>query len=509
MRAAVKLALAAILFISTAFAQDVASFEKRVTVHKLPNGLTLLVLQRPEAPVFSFLTIVDAGAVQDPQGLTGLAHMMEHEAFKGTPNVGTSNWPAEKAALEGVEKAFAAYNYERNKESARDPKKLEQLQKAWQDAIANADKYVVENEFSKILDSQGEVGMNASTSSDETVYFYSLPANRLELWAYMESERLLHPVMREFYKERDVVTEERRMRTDSQPFGRLAEQFFAASYIAHPYKNPPVGWPADLQNLSATDAERFFHTYYIPSNMTVAVVGDVNAAQVIPVVEKYFGRIPSRIKPEEAPTAEPQQLGEREVLLREPTQPYYIEGYHRPDYRDADDNVYDMISDILSDGRTSRLYRSLVRDKKIALQAAGVSGFPGTKYPHLFVFYAISTPEHTPQELADAIHQEIERLKTEPVSDEELKMVKTRERANLIRGLGDNSGLASELAVYQARFGDWRELFRQLDKLDKVTKEDVRRVANKFFTAENRTVGIIETAKPGNAPSAPAKGEAQ
>lgn len=496
MKMAIKLAACLLLIIGISATQDVASFEKRVTVHKLANGLTVVVMERPEAPVFSFFTLVDAGAVQDPKGLTGLAHMMEHEAFKGTPSIGTTNWPAEKAALDKVEKAFAAYNYERKKEIGRDDKKLAELEKAWRAATEEADKYVVDNAFAKILDEQGEVGMNAATSDDQTVYFYSLPANRVELWAYLESERFLHPVMREFYKERDVVFEERRMRTDSQPFGRLFEQFTAASFIAHPYHHPPVGWPADLRNLSATDAERFFHTYYIPSNMTVAVVGDVKAPQVIALVEKYFGRIPSAPTPAEAPTAEPPQSAERQVTLLEQTQPIYAEGYHRPDYHDPDDSVYDVISDLLSEGRTSRLYRSLVRDKKIALAAAGESGFPGIKYPHLFVFESLAAPGHSTQEQADAIHTEIERLKNEPVSDEELKMVKTRERANLIRGLGDNEGLAEQLAIYQARFGDWRYLFKELDHLDKVTAADVQRVSKKVFTPTNRTVAEISTQPP-------------
>src|SRR5947209_12741199 len=341
MRSAVKFAIVPILLCAFAGAQDLASFEKRVTVHKLPNGLTLVVLERPEAPVFSFFTLVDAGSVQDPKGYTGLAHMMEHEAFKGTPTIGTKNWVAEKAALAEVEKAYAAYDYERKKEVGRDPKKIAEMEKAWKAAIEKADEYVKPNEFSEILDQQGEEGMNAFTASDETGYFYSLPANRLELWAYMESERFLHPVMREFYKERDVVWEERRLRIDSSPIGRMVEQFLFTAFFAHPYHNPNVGWPADLDNLSATVAERFFKTYYIPSNMTIAVVGDVKAAQVIAMVDRYFGRIPSRPKPAESPTAEPAQLGERDVVLREQTQPYYLEGYHQPDYRDPDDNVYD------------------------------------------------------------------------------------------------------------------------------------------------------------------------
>jgi predicted Zn-dependent peptidase len=481
------------LLTALATAQDVASFAKRITVKKLPNGLTILICERPEAPVFSFYTVVDAGSAQDPIRATGLAHMFEHMAFKGTDKIGTTDYAAEKPLLAKVEVAYAAYIAERDKEVGRDPAKLKQLEKAWKDATAEADKYVKSNEFSKIVEQNGGEDVNASTNYDSTNYEYSLPANRLELWAYLESERFLHPVLREFYKERDVVIEERRMRTDSNPIGRLLEQFDAAAFEAHPYHRPTVGWMSDLNTFSATEAQKFYDTYYVPSNMVVAVAGDVNAAQAMPILEKYFGRLPTRPHPDEATTTEPPQNSERRVVLKEKSQPLYLEGYHRPDYRTKDDAVYDAITDLMSEGRTSRLYRALVRDKKIAAFSAGFSGLPGIKYPHLFAFYAFPLPGHTPQEMGDAIHVEIERLKKEDISDDELKMIKTRTKANLIRGLAENSGLAEQLAIYQTRYGDWRELFTSVDRIDKVTKADIRRVANETFVDTNRTVGVIET----------------
>jgi predicted Zn-dependent peptidase len=487
--------------ITSAFAQDLASFEKRVTVKSLPNGLTLLVLQRPEAPVFAFFTHVDAGSAQDPKGETGLAHMFEHMAFKGTDKIGTRNYAAEKVALEKVEKVYAAYDYERHKIVGKDPKKIAELEKAWKAAIEAADQYVIKNQFGEIVEREGGEGLNAFTDEDETGYHYSMPANRIELWAYLESERFLHPVMREFYKERNVVMEERRMRTDSEPTGRLLEQFIASAFVAHAYHRPTVGWMSDLESFSATDAARFFDQYYIPANMVVSVVGDVKPAEVVPIMEKYFGRIPPRPKPEELRTVEPPQISERQVVLREVTQPFYLEGYHRPAYDDPDDAVYDAITDLMSNGRTSRLFRALVRDKKTAAYAAGFSGLPGVKYPHLFAFYAVPLPGHTPAEMRDGIHAEIERIKKQDITDEELKMIKTRARADLIRGLADNQGLASQLATAQARYGDWRELFHQVDRIEKVTKADIRRIANKTFTVENRTVGIIENVAPAARPA--------
>ena len=495
-----KIAILLTILSSLALGQDAESFKKRVTVKKLDNGLTIIICERPEAPVFSFFTLVDAGSAQDPQHATGLAHMFEHMAFKGTDKIGTTDYPAEKAALAKVETAYAAYLEERDKSVGQDPAKLKELEKAWKDAIADADKYVVGNAFGKIVEQNGGEDMNAFTNYDETAYHYSFPTNRLELWAYLESERFLHPVMREFYKERNVVIEERRMRTDSNPFGRLLEQFTEEAFAAHPYHRPTVGWMSDLNHFSATDAQHFFDTYYVPSNMVIAVAGDLKAAETMPILEKYFSRLPTRPLPDEATTTEPPQNSERRVVLKEASQPIYLEGYHRPDYRSKDDAAFDAISDLMSEGRTSRLYRALVRDKKIASYSEGITGYPGVKYPHLFAFLAVPLPGHKPDEMATAIHAEIDRLKNEDISDDELKMIKTRSKANLIRGLADNEGLATQLATYQTRYGDWQELFGSVDRIDKVTKADIRRVANEVFNDTNRTVGIIENAHGGAAP---------
>jgi predicted Zn-dependent peptidase len=501
----------ALILSSFALSQDLASFEKRITVEKIANGLTVIVCERPEAPVFAFFTHVDAGSVQDPMGKTGLAHMFEHMAFKGTDTIGTRDAAGEKVALEKVEEAYAAYLAERDKPVNRDLEKLKQFEHAWQDAIAAADKFSApySNEFGKIVEGEGGEGMNAFTNLDETGYHYSFPVNRLELWAYLESERFIHPVMRQFYKERNVVIEERRMRTDSNPIGRLLEQFTEEAFAAHPYHRPTIGWVSDLNTFSATDAQKFFDKYYVPSNMVVTVVGDVKAAEAMPVIEKYFSRIPARAKPDEFTTDEPSQNAERRVVLHEQAQPLYVEGYHRPDVRSPDDQIYDAIADLMSNGRTSRLYRALVRDKQIASDSAGFTGLPGNKYPHLFAFYAFPIPGHKTQEVADAIHAEIERLKKEDITDDELKMIKTRAKATLIRSLGTNEGLAFALGLNEARYGDWRELFRGVERIEKVTKADIRRVANQTFVPGNRTVGVIEFAGPPPGAGAPPPGGAQ
>ncbi len=493
-----RLSLLASLFLVVAAvlpasAQDMAAFEKNLTVHKMTNGLTVMIYRRPVAPVFSFFTHVDVGAAQEVPGITGLAHMFEHMAFKGTSVIGTRDYKAEAAALAKVDSAYHAYDAERRNPLA-DPDKLDALKKAFKDAQDAADAYIEKNEFSKIVDRAGGVGMNASTSSDQTVYFYSLPANKVELWAYLESSRFLDPVFREFYKERDVVMEERRLRTESNPNGRLFEQFSATAFFAHPYKQPVVGYMSDLMSFTREDAEAFYRKYYVPADMTIAIVGDVKAEAILPIIDTYFGRLPAGPKPDALRTVEPKQTAEKTVLLVDPAQPLYLEAYHRPEATSLDDPIYDVIADVLSGGRTSRLYRSLVRDKKIAAAAGAFNGFPGSKYPTLIVMRAVPTPGHTNQEVQAAIREQLERLKTEPITDDELKMVKTRAKADLIRSLDDNSGIARQLVFSQVRFGDWREIFRTVERLDKVTKEDVMRVANATFVATNRTVGMIENA---------------
>ena len=488
--------LVALSLATSAGAFDLSSFERRVTTKVLDNGLTLVVCERHEAPVLSYMTIVDVGSAQEVAGITGLAHMFEHMAFKGTDAMGTTDHAAEKAALEQVEQAYAAYDRERRREAGRDEEKVKVLEKAWRDAIAAADRYVVRNQMPEILEREGIVGLNAGTSADQTTYHYSLPSNRLELMAAVESERFLNPVMREFYKERDVVREERRTSRESRPVGRLFEQFQSTAFVAHPYGQSNIGWPSDLQSFSATDARAFYEKYYVPANMVVAVVGDVRAAEAMPLLAAYFGRLPARPKPDPLRTVEPPQRAERQVIVRDTAQPYYIEGYHRPSMLDADDAVYDVIAALLSQGRTSRLYRSLVRDKGIAAGASGFTGYPGTKYPHLFAFTGVPTPGHTPAEVRDGIHAEIERVKNEDVPAAELDMVKTRERADLIRSLDSNPGLAERLAFAQLRYGDWREGFRYVDRIQKVTAADVRRVAQSVFVPENRTSATLENVKP-------------
>nr|MBA2747179.1 insulinase family protein [Tatlockia sp.] len=299
------------------------------------------------------------------------------------------------------------------------------------------------------------------------------------------------PVFREFYKEKDVILEERRLRVDNSPIGKMVEALLDKAYTVHPYKRPTIGYEQDIRNLTRKDVQQFFDTYYVPSNITIALVGDVNPKQVKELAQAYFGRFKAKPSPPKLKAVEPKQTEVREVELKLPSQPWYLEAYHRPAITSPDNVIYGLIGSLLSDGRTSRLYSSLVEKQQLALNAQGFSGFPGDKYPNLMLFYALTAPNRTVEQVATGLRAEIEKLKTEPVSAIELERVKTQAKAGLLRSLDSNSGMAQLLMEYEVKTGSWRNLFKELERLDAVTAADVQRVAVATFKPENRTIGRL------------------
>lgn len=471
----------------------IEQFESKVTEFTLDNGLDFIVIERHEAPVVSFFTYADVGSVNEVKGITGLAHVFEHMAFKGTTTIGTKDLQAELAALEREDDVYDRLRQERQKGALADTALIARLQAEFDAAVKEAQELVQSNEFDEIVSRAGAVGLNASTSSDATQYYYSLPSNKAELWFALEADRFSNPVLREFYVERDVVMEERRMRTESNPFGRLLEEFLSTAFKAHPYGEPVVGHMSDLQTLTRAEAESFFKSFYGPQNLTIAIAGDVDPAEIRELAEKYFSSIPAGIKPEAVETVEPPQIAERRVILLEATQPILMMGWHRGSIHDPDDVVYDVLGDILYNGRTSRLYRRMVEQDQLVLEVDGLAGFPGSKYPTLFLIYAIPNQGRSPEEAEQTIYEVLEDIKTSGVTQEELERAQVRLRASMIRQLGSNTGLASSFAFFETVTGDWRNQFHQLDRLDSVTVDDVQRVAVSTFEQRNRTVGMIKT----------------
>jgi predicted Zn-dependent peptidase len=484
-----------------AIAQDLKEFEKRVTEFTLANGLHFIILERHQAPVVSFHTYVNAGAVDDPEGKTGLAHMFEHMAFKGTETIGSKNWPEEKNAMAAIEDAYDRLEAERRKGPRADPQQVAALEADVKAAVEKADSYVVPNLFPTIIEENGGVGMNAGTSHDSTEYFYNLPANRIELWFLLESQRFLHPVFREFYKERDVVLEERRMRIESDPQGQLMQTLLASAFEAHPYRRMAAGWASDITSLRVGDAKEFYRTYYVPANMAIAIVGDVDPRQARLLAGKYFGRLPAEPLPPLVHTVEPAQEGPRQAQVESPSQPLELVAYKRPDQYDKDDPVFDVVSDILAGGRTGILYKEMVRDRKTALAVGAEPSFPGEKYPNVFMFYIVPSLGHTVSENEKLLDEILEKFKNDRVDAETLARVKIKTRAGLIRRLDNNADLAQMLTEYYMSYGDWRKLFTSLDDIDKVTADDVQRAARKYFVTNARTI-VFDFQPPQNPPAA-------
>jgi predicted Zn-dependent peptidase len=317
----------------------------------------------------------------------------------------------------------------------------------------------------------------------------------------MESQRFLHPVFREFYKERNVVLEEHRMRVESNPQGKLTQDLLATAFAAHPYRNPPGGWPSDIVNLRRADAKAFFDKYYVPANITMAIVGDVNPADAKRMAERYFNPLPARPLPPLLHTVEPPQPGPKTAVVDSPTQPIVAIAYKRPDQYAKDDPVFDVMSLILSSGRTGLLYKDLVQEKKIALVAQASASYPDGRYPNLFVFFMAPSVGHTVDEDMKALDNLLAQFKARKVDAETLARVKTKARAGVIRRLDDNTGLAQMLATYYASYGDWRKLFTSIDDLNRVTADDVQRVARQYFVLPSRTVAYLAQPGPVGAPA--------
>lgn len=471
-----------------------AGLAERVIEHKLANGLTVLLVERHQTPVVSINLTFGVGGLNEQTGLTGVAHLYEHMAFKGTRTLGTKDYAQERPLLEELDRLNAEIDILREQLLAAGQEHspaLQQLQQAFKAAQERADQWVVGNEMAMLYQRHGAVGLNASTGKDVTRYTVSLPANRLPLWAAIEADRMAHPVLREFYKERAVVMEERRLRTEDSPNGLLYETFVAAAFQAHPYGFPTIGWASDIQALTPAATERFFRTYYGPANAVVAIVGDIKPPEVIALIEQTFGRIPATPPPPRVVTVEPPQRGERRVEVEFDAEPALLIGYHKPALGHPDDFVFDVLDSVLSEGVTSRLYHRLVREKRLAASIGTEPGIPGVRDPNLFVISATPLRPHTAAELEEAITMELDRLTTEPVSPQELEKVLNNLDAELMRSLRSNSGLASQLAFFQVVAKDWRYILKARDRVAAVTPADLQRVAAQYLVKSNRTVATL------------------
>ena len=483
-----------------------AAQQVRVQEHVLGNGLKVLMVPRKGDPNVAAGWIAKVGSVNERPGITGVCHLFEHMMFKGTHVIGTKDIKKDLELLAQIDSVKSEIHKEEQAQIQRlrlgeisdltDPKnrtphhqqlldELDTLQKQEKDLI-------VKNEFDKIYTGAGASGMNAGTSNDFTVYFINVPANKLELWFWMESDRLLNPVFREFYSERDVVREERRLRVESTPTGKFEEEFDAAFWTASPYHWPVVGWPSDLDGITREEAMAFFNVYYAPNNLTACLVGDFDPPHAIDLAERYFGRLKRNPRqPEPVRTREVEQLAEKRMIAYAETNPEVEIRYHTIADGHVDDYPLTVMGALLT-GRTGRLYKSLVLDQKVANSAA--AGENSLKYEGYFSASGVAKPGNTPEQVEQALYREIEKLQKEKVPDRELQKVKNQFNAGNFRRLQSNFGLMIQLLLADAGRG-WPSFNEDPGKIQAVTADDIQRVANKYFKPENRAVAVYYTKK--------------
>lgn len=453
----------------------IADFPQRVQKFTLKNGLRVLVMERPESQTVSFAIYIRTGGLDDESGKSGLAHMFEHMLFKGTKTIGTKNYAKEAPLLDAVDRA----------EAAGDSKKIEELNKQHELLLEP-------EEYWRIYERAGGQNLNASTGNDFTNYTVSLPKNQLKLWFAMEGDRLRNPVLREFYKERSVVLEERRMRIDTSPQGKMWEAFLAAAFMAHPYSRPIVGWESDISRVTRQDAVEFFKRHYDISRLVVSIVGGIKAEEIQALCNENFGSIVSQLSQSTTTIpVEPPQEGERRVHVEFDAEPSLLIGYHRPDMRSPDEPALNVLDNILSSGRTSRFNRSIVEKKRVGVGVWSSASFPGERDPNLFVMGGAPLAPHTTQELEKAILDEIDLIKKSGPTPMELEKVKNTLESSVIRGLASNEGLAGQLAYHESVAGDWKFLLNLIQGIRTVTAADVQRVAQTYLTESNRTVAVL------------------
>ena len=462
------------------------SLEQKVQQFQLDNGLTLLVVERHDSPTFTAYMTIGVGSADEMAANRGVAHLLEHMRFKGTKQIGTRDYVAEKPLLDAIDQTALCLQQAR-RDPQSDPEQIERLQQQLSKLQQQQRTLVVKDEFSQIYARHGGVGFNAFTGKDLTSYLISLPANKLELWMALEADRMQNAVLREFYTEREVILEERRRNYESKPSGMMYEALLSTAFRVHPYRHPVIGWTSDILNLSKAQTADFLHRYYAPINTVIALVGDVDAEEAKALVERYFGQISPGEKIPPVTAVEPAQCGERRTEVRFDAQSQLLVAFHKPTLPSVDDYAFDLLGQLLTEGPTSRLYKSLVLEQQLATSVTSY-GAPGGRYDNLFVLSLTPRQPHTTAELERALYQQLDQLKRQLLDADELERVCKRLRADRLRYLRTNNGLANMLTRFQVIADDWRYLVDYDQQVAQLTAQDLQRVAQRWLTGDNRTV---------------------
>jgi predicted Zn-dependent peptidase len=467
-------------------AQSSAGFSQRVSEFVLPNGLRFLVIERHEAPAVSFHTYFRAGAANVPVGQSGLARLLERLAWSGTESIGSRDWPSEKKALDAIEEAQDRLLAERSKGPKADEVKITSLDFDVRRAIDRAQSLAKPQEYAQTLTDQGATGLGATVSADAIQYTCTLPSNRPELWFSMESQRLVRPVLRGFYTARDNLAQQVRIPPAE---ARAAQALVTVAFPAHPYRNPINGWMGDLETLRTADLRSFIERYFVPGNLTIAIAGDITAAEARRLADRYFAGAAWAAKPLPAaiPTMDPVQTAPRTTTSYSASTAMVAVGYQRPNGLDRDDTALDAIQAILG-GAKGWLAQALTKESGIAAAVRAQAAYPGNRYPALFAIVLQPAPGRTAEQVASAVQSVIDRLRSQPVDDATLARARAHVRGTILAALMENASAAALLAASAAEYGEWQEPLRELERMDKLTADDVQRAAAKYLVPGRRTV---------------------
>lgn len=484
------------LMAGTGIAVDITDagdyLRKNVVERKLKNGITLLMMNRGYSPIVSLHIAFRVGSVDESYNTEGAAHILEHMLFKGTDKLGTRDYAKEKKLLDRIE--TIGETIDRLKLQNPGNSQIAVLEKELQKLQEEHSAYVVSSPYDRLYTSMGGVGFNASTSKDMTGYYIDLPSERIESWAEIESERLRNPVFREYYRERNNVLEERLMRYSSAGDGLLSETFFATAYIAHPYRHPTIGWESNIRYMSLNDVRHFYYEHYIPSRMTITIVGKIDTEKTYEIIRKYFEGLDVKPEPDSVKVVEPQQNGEKRVEVYFNSRPSIMIGWKKPAAPNRDDYVFDIISSVLGDGRSSRLYRNLVLDKKIATSVYAWNGAPGSRYDNMFVIFADPADGVKPEQVESEILAGIAGLKND-IKPEELARVRNQMESSFVFMLDDNDGIARQLSYHETISGSWTYLADYMNSISGITPEDISKTIDKYITDRNRTTAILRDSR--------------
>ncbi len=468
---------------------EFAEMKDQVQEINLRNGARILVIEDHTAPIVHCVTKADVGGVNEVEGITGIAHFLEHLAFKGTKTIGTSNYEAEKVILDKEDQVFEKLLLAKK---SGDEALVEKYQMTLDSLEVEASKYAISNEYSKIYKQNGGENFNAATAQDMTFYQVSLPSNRVELWFNMESDRFTNPVFREFYKERQVILDERLMREVNSAQGKLMAKLVDTAFEKHPYKVTTIGHKEDIENITRTDVKEFFNKYYGAQNLLFVLYGDVTYKQVQDLSEKYLRKIPARTKTEYLTVREPKQTQEKRVVVEHDATPMVMISYHIPSGRSEEFKDLEALANILGQNQTSPIYKTMVEEKKLAMFAGTYAGLPGTKYENLFSFMCMPLQGVAIEDCIAEYDRILEEFLASKIDEQKLTSYKKNMKKRMLSSLDTGIYLPIQIVWSDAIDGNINDFFNTLSDLDKITTQDIEDVAKKYLVKTNRTVAILE-----------------